>query len=330
MIYHVLINHRHSVTFLSNAAKYFKPSKHRFIFLDGAPQGYDWSIEMAANAAGLNMASSIQAGPRDSIVLHSLFFSKDILKKIFSIKRNSGVKIVWSSWGADFLSTMSQGSSDIWEYIDCVIVNRSAFQRFNFPPETIIDNDTKFYLDPREYKSSSSIKDSLLVGNSGDPSNNHFEILEKIDTSFNVIIPLNYNCPKEYREELDRWAHGRPNVQILNAMLDSKTYIDLLDTIKLSIYAHNRQQGIHTARTVYQLGGNVCLKKITPDSFGNKILNPGYVALFETGCPDLIDFDQIENISDDFIQSLYSPRRSTLYNSAWQKFFFEAFENRWS
>lgn len=330
MIFHVLINHRHSVTFLSNASKFFNPDKHRFIFLDGAPQGYDWSGEMLASASNLIQVNSLNVSSDDCIVLHSLFYSEDLLGQIFSLKRYSGVKIVWSSWGFDFISTMRRRGAEIFGNVDCIIVNRSAFQNDSFPRDTVVDNDTKFYLDPSKYHSSAIDKGSILIGNSGDPSNNHVEILDKIDTTYKIIIPLNYNCPKNYRAELDRWISGKPNVLAIDNMLNSNAYIRLLDTVKLSIYAHNRQQGIHTARTVYQLGGNVCLKKIIPDSNGNAMLNPGYVALFETGCPDLIDFDQIDRVTDDFLQSLGSPRHSMLYTSAWQKFYFEAFENRWS
>jgi dTDP-N-acetylfucosamine:lipid II N-acetylfucosaminyltransferase len=330
MIFHLVVNHRHSVTFLSNANRFFDPDKHRFVVLQDLLQPYDWRQEMWGVSTELKFLNSLEVSAGDCIVVHSLFMKAGLLDEVFAARAQLGVKIVWSSWGSDFLRHIANPLSQVFSCVDCLMVNRSAFQNHRFPESLVVDNDTKFYLDPTTHDSRNKEKDAVLVGNSGDPSNNHFEILEKINTDYKIIIPVSYNGEAQHREYLESWAKGKRNLVILDSVLDSKSYIEMLDSVKLSIYAHNRQQGTHTARIVYGLGGNVCTKKMITDTSGVEIVNPGYVALFETGCPDLIDFDDVDAITNEYLESLQRPRQGSFFTASWQQFYFKAFESRWS
>jgi len=293
-------------------------------------QKYDWSTEMLAASPRLKFLDSVSPSAGDCVVLHSLFLGADFLNNIFALKAQSGFSVVWSSWGSDFLEQIRNLSAPVFKSVDCLVINRSAFQSHRFPESLVVDNDTKFYLDSKRHVSAGKEKDAILVGNSGSPGNNHFEIFEKIDTHYRVLIPLSYNCPPQYQSDIKNWAKGVKNVSVLCDILDSESYLEMLDSVRLSIFAHNRQQGIHTARAVYQLGGNVCLKKIITESSGDRILNPGYVALFETGCPDLIDFEEIGLINDDLLDTLSHPYQGSFFTSSWQEFYFKAFEKRWA
>lgn len=330
MIFHLVVNHRHSVTFLSNANSYFDPEKHRFLLLPTCLQPYDWLKEMRAVSPRLKFLDSISPSAGDCVVLHSLFLGEDDLNAILALKAKNGFSVVWSSWGSDFLKQIRNPSDPVFQNFDCVIVNRSAFQSRRFPESLVVDNDTKFYLDAKRHVSAGRKKDAILVGNSGDPSNNHFEIFEKLDTDYRILIPLGYNCSPQYMSDIRGWAKSVKNATVLERVLDPDAYLEMLDSVRLCVFAHNRQQGIHTARAVYQVGGNVCLKKRITESSGQRVINPGYFALFETGCPDLIDFEEVGLINDDFLETLSHPIQASFFTSSWQEFYFNAFENRWT
>lgn len=105
-----------------------------------------------------------------------------------------------------------------------------------------------------------SKKNKVLVGNSADPTNCHFEIfnlLAKIDcTELEIFCPLSYGSSK-YRDDVINYGKrlfGK-NFFPLTQFIELNEYKLFLDTIDVAIFGHNRQQAM--GNTIYLLSNNI-------------------------------------------------------------------------
>jgi len=339
MILHFIPNHPHALAFVKNAKKFFTHEYHIISIVNPPTTAIDYTAELNHLTANTNFARNFVMEDVSSIVLHSLFFNKEFLVRVFGYRDKYDLKLIWGTWGGDYLRLAKIGKFvEMADRFDALVINRSAFMELQFPKRASIDNDIKFYLDvvngiplPRKEK-----KKRVMLGNSGDSSNNHAEILDKLDIAgfYEILIPLGYNATNEYVTNLKGFIKQKfknfDRFTFLNDMIQPDQYSEILRTIDLLILAQDRQQGINTARQVYFNGGTVILKKIIESAFnrGEFLINPGWVALNETGCHNVLDFNSLTSISSSCIVE-GNPSVHGFYNDATMKFFYRVFENRW-
>lgn len=90
---------------------------------------------------------------------------------------------------------------------------------------------------------------NILIGNSGDPSNNHIDALLQLKSvslpkDTRIIIPMNYGPNKDYI----KWVSGQAqllyphNVFVLDRFLPLNEYLQLVSKCKAAIFFHERQQ----------------------------------------------------------------------------------------
>lgn len=89
----------------------------------------------------------------------------------------------------------------------------------------------------------------IIIGNSGDPSNNHHDVLSiikglKLPTQAKIIMPMNYGGTEEYRNWVEAYAYSLfpKNALILKDYLPLNEYLELVSKCKVAIFAHERQQ----------------------------------------------------------------------------------------
>lgn len=95
---------------------------------------------------------------------------------------------------------------------------------------------------------------TILVGNSGDPSNQHLEALkhiyQQLGQNVRLIIPMGYPPRNEaYIHQVEQYAKRwffSENVQILRQKLDFADYQQILSACDLGYFNFERQQGIGT------------------------------------------------------------------------------------
>lgn len=131
-----------------------------------------------------------------------------------------------------------------WNRFDIEIANKFFGKKFTFInffyPLAIKKNDDTVH-DRKDIL-------NVMVGNSGDPSNNHFDIfykLIKLNNNFNIISFLSYGN-LEYIENVKKTGVNLfgDRFTAFTDFLPREKYYDLINDIDILILNHNRQQGV--------------------------------------------------------------------------------------
>lgn len=103
-------------------------------------------------------------------------------------------------------------------------------------------------------------RENVILGNSGDPSNNHFMLLElaaRHVRSGKIICPLAYGGERLYVDAVI--SEGRrlfsDRFMPLLELKSPKAYAAVVDTCRAALFAHDRQQGL--GNIIYLLGHGV-------------------------------------------------------------------------
>jgi len=119
-------------------------------------------------------------------------------------------------------------------------------------------------------KQSDSQRDiRILVGNSAAQSNQHIDAFEQLkhlaNENIEIIVPLNYAGEPEYIDEViskGQSIFGKKFTAITE-MLTKAQYDELLTAIDLTVFAHQRQQGLYVVYAMLLMGKHVYLRKET-------------------------------------------------------------------
>lgn len=108
---------------------------------------------------------------------------------------------------------------------------------------------------------------NILVGNSGDPSNNHADIFKKMSKvelgDRKIIVPLNYggtSCYRQRVKELGKHLWGNRFITI-ESFMPYENYKSFISSCGFRIFGHERQQAIGNIRVAFRSGCKVFLSK---------------------------------------------------------------------
>ena len=109
----------------------------------------------------------------------------------------------------------------------------------------------------------------ILLGNSGDPTNNHISIIKKLinlNCDYKVIVPLSYGSNTEYIEAVKKSGTellGEHFIPLMDFMSPYE-YSKLLATVDVGIMNHYRQQAAGNLRVLLSQGKKVYLNESNP------------------------------------------------------------------
>ncbi|MCR5247154.1 MAG: TDP-N-acetylfucosamine:lipid II N-acetylfucosaminyltransferase [Paludibacteraceae bacterium] len=107
----------------------------------------------------------------------------------------------------------------------------------------------------------------VMIGNSADPRNNHYEIIDSLVKNkivANYIIPLSYG-DRVYAQDVAKYAndHLKGNIRILFDFMPLDRYLELLKTVDVVVYAHKRQQALGNTFHMIAYGTKVYIDSST-------------------------------------------------------------------
>ncbi|MAL16776.1 MAG: hypothetical protein CL670_08615 [Balneola sp.] len=230
----------------------------------------------------------------EAVFAHGLFYSwqKEIITSIGAQKH-----IGWIIWGGDLYNPLKVKSPiyDIVEHVDSILslvpgdvsVFRETYgerpaYRFGYPYPGLYG--------AKPVVQEKAARPIIVVGNSGDYSNNHIDILEVLRKKkdifqYDILLPVSYNLIPEYEEAILRWvkvAGLTDMVKLEKEFIDPEKYQQLISSSSMLITAHNRQQAIGNNLLSIYSGNPTILKKYIEVN-GRKQLNPTWKMLSDYG-----------------------------------------------
>ncbi|WP_108947088.1 TDP-N-acetylfucosamine:lipid II N-acetylfucosaminyltransferase [Shewanella halifaxensis] len=223
-----------------------------------------------------------QEAKESEFIFHSLTNRKLWLELLFSgfLKRSS-----WVSWGADIYQyvlkkqTLKQVIAKTIHSLACKkmhyvkslnpgdgklitqILGRKKVETLPYPLVGVKQ--------PEHLGIEASANQKILLGNSAAKSNNHFELLDSIKhlaaDDISVYMPLNYAGTPDYIDEVVEYGQTlfgdkfKPTFE----MLSKEEYDQLLASIDVTVFAHDRQQGLYVAYYMMLHGKKLFLKAST-------------------------------------------------------------------
>jgi len=252
----------------------------------------------------------------DLIVFHSIAYHHDLE---LIIKYGKLIKIAWVIWGWDLYSRLKNEESIkvlqlINENISFILGYSGDYKILQTQiknPASFVKGSDLIYSIPSLSKiksqSNNTAGDYIILGNSGDPGNNHIEIISEISKksdykNYLFIIPMSYSATADYIERVDLCAKTQGlNYHILINFISPSEYENIIQNAMLLVTCHNRQQSAGTIITALSYGVPVILReKITVE--GYIFENPIWESLksFKVNLLDwenFKEFDSLKNIS---------------------------------
>lgn len=314
---HICFNNMHTeslLSFLHKEALNTTYDQRAFVERHRSVANYDVKLPAGSKSTFFNkdkdldhiLAACLEDNVQ-GVFIHGLFFDwqKTLIQRIASRK-----KVVWVMWGGDLYNPINNdtklssalieelhGVSTWWDGdYELFTNNYGSKPRVPF-----------LYPWPRDLKAaehrSGQKENNIIVGNSGDPSNNHEEILRELAKKkdigqYNILVPVSYNAPEGYveiLEELSTQIGLKDNVVFLREKLPEKDYYEMLATSKIVVMAQHRQQGgANVIASLYYGNGTIVRKDIVVK--GEKLVNPLWSRFTSEDSPSLIDFDAFKKV----------------------------------
>ncbi|SFS78655.1 TDP-N-acetylfucosamine:lipid II N-acetylfucosaminyltransferase [Lutibacter maritimus] len=111
---------------------------------------------------------------------------------------------------------------------------------------------------------------NILIGNSGDPSNNHLDIFKKLNElgihDRKIIVPLSYAGSKDYIAhviEIGKRYFGENFIPLVNFM-PLKEYNQLVSSCGFVVFNHVRQQAVANIIAMSYMGAKIFLNEKSP------------------------------------------------------------------
>lgn len=218
----------------------------------------------------------------DLVILHGLFNPRLIL--YMAISPRFCARCVWSIWGADaYFLPIAKANKHLMivEWLRRLVIPRIPYITamiegdFNYVIETYgakAKYTESFYQSPIDFlripstQRASRCGKTVLLGNSGDPFNNHSEALsilaDKDDGQFRIICPLSYG-DKPYMEgiiALGRSLFGN-RFEPLTTFMNEDQYVAKVSSVDVGIMNHSWQMGLGNIALLLALGKKVYCRK---------------------------------------------------------------------
>jgi hypothetical protein len=351
-IVHILHNEKFTTPFWELINNNFDTKDHLFIYLPGVDEK-KFPIPNADNVIKINASSNLYKNKlklfayldkyckkADKIILHSLL-KQDLIRFLFFYRYHLE-KSYWVMWGGDVYQRPLEKRTllnilkrFINRYMAKVVKGNVghciSYLKGDFEiAKKLYNTKAKYHeciMYPSNVYSDYEIQSktrnviTVLVGNSADDSNNHEYIIDKLrkleTQNFNIICPLSYGPVKHANKiiNLGKLAFDE-RFTPLSQFLTFKEYLEILATVDIAVFAHERQQAMGNIITLLGLGKKVYMRK-----------DISTFSLFEDLNIKVFDIESLElKILDEFTKSRNMERVKKYFSEKtlilqWQQIF---------
>ena len=295
---HIINNDKFIRPFIDFIEKYFVMDEHLFLFLDDNRDNIfpipkkenifkvPFVYTKIYNTILLSKYINGYIQKADKIFIHGLFQKVTLRFLFFNQKKLSNY--FWIVWGGDLYSYQRLKKKP-YKYYE-IVMKKKVISKLG---GIICYNKEEYDLVKEWYGAEGKFLQSFFytsnvcqcfdtpyvpsgkilniqIGNSADPSNNHYEILDKLkpfkDQDIHIYAPLSYGNEK-YAEKLISYAKkifGHKFIPIVDYMT-LEDYLMFLSKINIAIFAHDRQQAMGNIINLLCQGKTVYLRNtVTP------------------------------------------------------------------
>lgn len=297
--WHVIPDSNHAVSLANNLREIDDAGEHEILIYhsNGHQKSYiEDTMQIFPRTAILG--NNLSFGEKDVVVAHGIFTQNII--NLFEAVQAKGIKTAWTIWGGDLhLLAPLNGGMDILNRFDCVITAPGELLLYPelHTPEV---HGCLYKLDGTLEVNTPDKEDLLILGNSGDASNNHMYLLELAQKfeGYQIHVPFAYNATDDYTQTLLNKAEDlglRDRMTLQTEILSLEDYSDLLARARFFLAGHDRQQAVGSISIAYQNNCRVYLKKAIRRPCGREMVNPGYLHLQTYGFVDVQDVFDLED-----------------------------------
>ena len=274
-----MILNKFNVPFIEFVNQNFNPENHKYIFLQQPKYEYGLTMDhdviwIYGKSKYLKLLGYMSQAKK--IIIHGLWSER--LIQILFMQPWLLKKTYWVMWGGDFYFPEKQHwikkqvIKNIGHFVtylkgDYELVQKWYGARGKY--HECLMYPSNLY---KEYdvKSKQHSLVNIQVGNSADPTNNHLEILQKLekfkDKNIKIFAPLSYGN-SEYAEKVIKEGKRKFGDKFIpiTEFVPFEKYLEFLGEVDIAIFAHNRQQGMGNIITLLGLGKKVYMRSdITP------------------------------------------------------------------
>nr|WP_011116751.1 TDP-N-acetylfucosamine:lipid II N-acetylfucosaminyltransferase [Ruegeria sp. PR1b]AAN05145.1 RB124 [Ruegeria sp. PR1b] len=243
-------------------------------------------------------SGNLSCGPQDITIIHSLFLqtSFDIATQLLQQRAH----VVWCVWGGDLhMLATAPGGVEFLNRFSCMISFYG--ETILYPKLTTPEVLGTCYKSDAVAAEEGGEKEKLIVlGNSGDPSNDHLYLLELASRfkEHRFHLPFAYNVTPEYRQSILQKAEELgmlDRLTLQEEMLPINEYNSIIARAEMVFTAHHRQQGLGLLCSAYLNNCRVFMRHVITTPSGETMANPGYMHLLSYGYVDVADICSLED-----------------------------------
>lgn len=274
-IVHIIIMDKFIPPFIDFIDEHFDIQQHIFIIL--GKEKYKFGLRKEHNVFWIDtpiklLTLSLNLHNAKKVIMHGLW--SKIFNIILYMQPSVLKRTYWVMWGADLYERENQNFID--RFVRKNIGHIVTYIEGDYElAKSFYGTQGKYhecFMYPSNLYKSYSIKIekhntiNIQLGNSADSSNNHMELLKKLERYKNedikIFTPLSYGDKKYAKEviELGNKIFGNKFVAITEFMTFNK-YLEFLGDIDIAIFAHKRQQAMGNIITLLGLGKKVYIRR---------------------------------------------------------------------
>lgn len=325
---HIITKQKFTNKLIELMEKY--PASSNIVYTYDVGEGFDCAVSSCVKEiSNLSEVDLSLLTPGDKLFVHGFYYRQIIFYLYRNIKKLRKGQLVLICWGGDIYDAralLAEGGlhlrTRLTEFLKKrVIKSCNVFMTFACADIEILENyygangkqfDCLYpsnahveFLDNLKLQKKESSVCRVLLGNSATRSNQHMQALKILERfageNIEIICPLSYG-DRDYADEVISYGKklfDSKFIPILNYM-NVEEYSNLLNSIQVAVFNHNRQQGTGNIEIISYLEKKIYLRSDT--TTWKHYVERDQCKFFDVSSIDNMSFSQFQHIDNSDAQ----------------------------